>query len=236
MCNSSGDAGPEAVVGHLQASLRELRLLHPDEPEDTRRAAFESMVHRPSGWWGSGTLTSFALASSRGEAARVLGGAGGGLDTIDWEGIALQALLTLYDEGYRVTRSPRGWLRAVIRHLVCQSVRRESFHLAHARIDHLPGVNFSSTSSVDHRRSPYAAMEAKTMEGALADLPPALQSVAKLYVCDRLGRSEVRRALGISDTVLRGRLLRLRSRLAQMLSNQLVSGGRPKAIRSAGRP
>jgi hypothetical protein len=63
-------------------------------------------------------------------------GAGRGLDTIDWEGIALQASLTLYDEGHRVTRSPRGWLRAVIRHLVCQSVRRESFHLAHARIDH----------------------------------------------------------------------------------------------------
>jgi DNA-directed RNA polymerase specialized sigma24 family protein len=148
-----------------------------------------------------------------------LGGAGRGLDTIDWEGIALQALLTLYDEGHRVTRSPRGWLRAVIRHLVCQSVRRESFHLAHARIDHLPGVDFSSTS-IDHRRSPSAAVEAKKIEGALPDLPPALQSVAKLYVCDRLGRSEVRRALGISDTVLRGRLLRLRSRLAQMLSNR----------------
>jgi DNA-directed RNA polymerase specialized sigma24 family protein len=219
MCNSFGDAGPETVVGDLQASLRELQLLHPDEPEDTRRAAFESMVHRPSGWWGSGTLTSFALASSRGEAARVLVGAGGGLDAIDWEGIALQALLTLYDEGHRVTRSPRGWLRAVIRHLVCQSVRRESFHLAHARIDHLPGVDFSSTS-IDHGRSPHAAVEAKTIEGALADLPPALQSVAKLYVCERLGRSEVRRVLGISDTVLRGRLLRLRSRLAQMLSNQ----------------
>jgi DNA-directed RNA polymerase specialized sigma24 family protein len=206
------------VEGDLQASLRELRLLHPSQPEDVRRAAFEAMLHRRGGWWGSGTVTNFALASSRAEAARMLGGAGGGLDTIDWEGIALQALLTLYDEGYRVTRSPRGWLRAVIRYQVCRAVRRESFHLAHARIDQLSGVELSSTS-IEGRTSRYAALEVTAIAGALADLPPALRSVAKLYVCDRLGRSEVRRVLGISDVVLRGRLLRLRSRLARMLSN-----------------
>lgn len=219
MCNSSGDgAGSRSSASDPQASLRELRLLHPSEPEEVRRAAFESMLYRRGGWWGSGTLTDFALASSRAEAARVLGRARGGLDTIDWEGIALQALLTLYEEGYRVTRSPRGWLRAVIRYQVCHAVRRESFHLAHARIDQLSGVELSSTS-IDRRTLGRRTLEVSAVEGALAGLPPALQSVAKLYVCDRLGRSEVRRVLGISDAVLRGRLLRLRLHLARMLSS-----------------
>lgn len=218
MCNSSGDGGDSsAAVGDRQASLRELRLLHPTEPEDVRRAAFESMLHRRVGWWGSGTITNFALASARAEAARALR-ARGGPDTIDWEGIALQALLTLFEEGYRVRRSPRGWLRAVIRHKIFQAVRRESFHLAHARIDQLSGVQLSSRS-IEGRTSRQAALERTAVEGALADLSPALMSVAKLYVCDRLGRPEVRRALGISDAVLRCRLLRLRSRLAQILSN-----------------
>jgi DNA-directed RNA polymerase specialized sigma24 family protein len=218
MCNSSGAAaGSGSTAGDRQASWSELRLLHPGRPEEVRRSAFESMLRRHDGWWGSGTLKNFALASSRAEAARVLGSARGTVDRIDWEGIALQALLTLYDEGYRVTRSPRGWLRAVIRYQVCQVVRRESFHLAHARIDQLSGAELSSTS-VARRTSRNGPLEGSAVEGALANLPPALQSVAKLYVCDRLGRSEVRRLLGISDTVLRGRLLRLRSRLARMLS------------------
>jgi DNA-directed RNA polymerase specialized sigma24 family protein len=227
MCDSSRDgAGDRSVAADVQASLRELQLLHPNEPEDLRRAAFETMLRRRGGWWGAGTITDFALVSSRAEAARVLR-TRGGPDTIDWEGIALQALLTLFEEGYRVTRSPRGWLRAVIRYQTCQAVRRESFHLAHARIDQLSGVELSTTS-IDGPPRRHASMEVTAIEGALAHLPPALQSVAKLYVCDRLGRHEVRQVLGISDVVLRGRLLRLRSRLTQMLSN-----ARPPAL---GRP
>jgi DNA-directed RNA polymerase specialized sigma24 family protein len=218
MYNSSGEAGDgRSPARDVDASLQELRLLHPSEPEHVRRAAFDAMLHRRGGWWGSGTITNFALACARGEAARALR-ARGVPDTIDWEGIALQALLTLFEEGYRVTRSPGGWLRAVIRYQIYQAVRREAFHLAHARIDQLSGVEFSSTS-IDGRTSRQAALEVAALEGALPDLPPALLSVAKLYVCDRLGRREVRQALGISDTVLRGRLLRLRSRLARMLSN-----------------
>lgn len=210
------------MAGDRDESLRELRLIHPSEPEDVRRAAFESMLGRRAGWWGSGTLTNFALAASRIEAARTLGRAGRGIDRLDWEGIALQALLTLYDEGHRVTRSPRAWLRAVIRYQVCQAVRRESFHLAHARIDHLSGAELPSTrvASPALRAAP---LESPAVEGALAALPPALQSVARLYVCDRLGRPEIRRLLGISDAVLRGRLLRLRSRLTRMLSTAAQS-------------
>jgi DNA-directed RNA polymerase specialized sigma24 family protein len=219
MCASSLDAGGDrSGAASVEASLRELGLLHPDEPEEVRRAAFESLLRRRGGWWGTGTITDFALASSRGEAARVLR-ARGAPDTIDWEAIALQSLLTLFQEGYRVTRSPRAWLRAVIRHQICHAVRRESFHLAHARIDQLSGVELSTTALAEGPRSGRASLEGTAVEGALAHLPPALQSVAKLYVCDRLGRREVRSVLGISDVVLRGRLLRLRSRLTQMLSN-----------------
>jgi DNA-directed RNA polymerase specialized sigma24 family protein len=179
-------------------SIEEFRIVcDPSQPEGVRRAAFASMLHRERGWWGSGSLRRYTTTTARLCARNSLRRHNVSIDLLDWEGIADDSLLILYNRGHRIAQSPRNWLHGVIRNLVVTESRRILQHLQAPPEMLLSGGRGEETpESVDPARS-------NALRSAIRDLPRALRRFAALHFLQGLSRKETQTALATTAANIR---------------------------------
>src|SRR5262245_6726884 len=112
------------MSGHMSDD-RSLELLatlrDPEDDSSTKDQAFEELLDLPSGWWGTHPLLRFAEAYALYSVRRILGSRFSA-DQIDWEGIAVEALLVLRKSAGSIRGSAESWFRGVIKNLVAQEV------------------------------------------------------------------------------------------------------------------
>jgi DNA-directed RNA polymerase specialized sigma24 family protein len=178
------------------ASKSELELLRDrSQPEHVRAAAFASMLRRSSGWWGNGPITHHARAVARSCTRSALSSRNIGIDAIDWETVADDALLILFKRATRITHSPRGWLHGVIRNLVA----KESEEIGRYIPLEDAGCLFAPTEFVEDPSASAKREERwKFVRAAVDQLPPRLQEFALLHLVEGRTREEVRTCLSIT--------------------------------------
>jgi|SoiMethySBSTD1v2_1073268.scaffolds.fasta_scaffold00306_42 RNA polymerase sigma factor (sigma-70 family) len=198
----------------LDLSLKALDILQDHaatEPE--RHAAFAQMLELPAGWWGDRPLALFANACALATARVLARRKGLPLDAVDWESIAIDALVTLYNDAEAIHSSPRGWLKGVIYKMVLNEIReefrsRDAGAIAHER---LPSVQEESELAEQQEAADERLLR------AIQSLPPSLAVVARLLFIERLSRREISETLGLTSETLRQRIHRLRETLAEEL-------------------
>ena len=187
--------------------------------EAQRHAAFEQMLGLPAGWWGERSLTLFATACALSTARVLTRQKNLPLDSVDWESVATDSLVVLYNEAEAIHSSPRAWLKGVIRNLVLNEIRQEFRERAasavsddrHSREQDEP----SSDGAIGSADAEEPADE--RVLRAIQALPPSLSTVGRLLFVDRLSRHEIAEMLGLTSEALRQRIHRLREQLADDL-------------------
>jgi DNA-directed RNA polymerase specialized sigma24 family protein len=210
------DGRPPLLVTEGDEDLQQLS--DGDLPLEDRLAAFERMLARTSGWWGSDvSLRDFTTAAAVGVVRTKLGERAG--DRIDTEGIADEALVVFFKKSGTITESPRGFLKGVVRNLVIREIEDFYPELIGRELSEEPtheladGHGDHVTPSADGR---VGEEQDRLLSEALPKLAPALRAVAECLLVRRMSRKETCATLGISPETLRKRYQRMRAALLEI--------------------
>ena len=141
-----GNHTAEAGIETMDAADRCLGLLQDSEilSREQREQAFEALLALRAGWWGSGRLVAFVMAVALRETRLRLGSGNEG--RLDWEGIADEALVLLFNRAHTIESAPKNWLWGVVKRLIAQEVRK-----------HWPELIASEVSEFEPARVPVDA-------------------------------------------------------------------------------
>jgi DNA-directed RNA polymerase specialized sigma24 family protein len=202
---------------------------------DDLERAIEATLNLPGpGWWCPerrvGLLPfafSFALARARDVK-------GVSPDYIDWEGVAVEAIVQLRDRARCINGDDAGpWFRQMLANLISREVRTQ-WRLATAEEltdDHAPSVtpDFDGAAAEEDAVGDADDSDlAARLTAMIAGLPPSLRVTAALYLIERLDRDEIRSRLMISAELLRQRITRIHKALKHELREATVAPGAEK--------
>jgi len=178
-----------------------------------REAAFALMMSLPSGWWGSRKLYDFAVACTFACARYKLAPHNISVDRIDFEGLASEGLMILYNKAAAIKESPKSWLAGVLKNLVKSEIRRRWEELT---AEEMPEDMLASDELAEADKSSLA-LDDKVID-AIRRLSPALRAVAELHFIHQVSRHELALYIEVSEETLRKRLLRARGALQRTLA------------------
>lgn len=194
-------------------SLADLAVLQdPNSTPDERACAFNRMLNRPRGWWGDGSLLRFAMAVAKLETRKRLFPYGLPIDLIDWESIANEALVVLFERAGKIQGSPKAWFWGVIKNLVRYEIRQSWELLTAERPEIMPEPEHSP------REGRFLAFD-DAVRRAIGELPDSYRVVLQLYFNERLTAKEIADVLRISYAAARQRFSRGMRLLRELLAD-----------------
>jgi RNA polymerase sigma factor (sigma-70 family) len=179
-----------------------------------REQAFEDLLALREGWWGSGRLVTFVMAVALREARLRLGR--GNEDRLDWEGIADEALVLLFNRAHTIESAPKNWLWGVVKRLTAQEVRKSWPELVASEVSESQPARESVDPDMDADEEKRQQQRHERISAAVRQLPPTLREVAQLTFLESCDREEVCERLGITPATARKRFQRLRQSLVAL--------------------
>jgi RNA polymerase sigma factor (sigma-70 family) len=180
-------------------------LRNPKADVAAKEAAFALMMSLPSGWWGRRKLYDFAAACTFACARYMLSPHGISVDRIDFEGLADEGLMILYNKAAAIEGAPKSWLAGVLKNLVKYEIRRLWDEL---KTEGMPEDVLTPDVMSEEEKSSLAIDD--RIVDAIRRLSPALRAVVELYYIHQVPRHELAAILNLSEETLRKRLVRAR--------------------------
>jgi DNA-directed RNA polymerase specialized sigma24 family protein len=207
---SSGRTGPDE---HL-AVIADRTI-----PLAVRMKAFEQMLEQENGWWGRGTLLDFTRAVSLGRTRKWSSIYNLAPDALDWEGIAHEALLELFENAAKIHGHPRAWLVGVIGILIKREWTDRWPMLSGKEVPE----NATLLSQDDDSKELRGEEQEFIVRETILHLTPALKQVGELLYLEYCSRTEIKDKLQIREDVLRKRIERVRKALKAHLAFPTVA-------------
>lgn len=136
-----------------------------------------------------------------------------GGDRAQAEEVTQEAFLKLYENRHRVEgyERPEAWVRRIAIRLAVRHAHRERLraHLERRRSDETVGPTTPPVPDVDLAR-------------AVATLAPMQRAAIVLYYFEDQPVADIARTLGVSDSTVKQHLFRARTRLAQLLGEEVT--------------
>jgi RNA polymerase sigma factor (sigma-70 family) len=189
-----------------------------------RQQAFERLLALNRGWWGNQPLMLFASAYALATARVLTRQRGIPVDSVDWESVATESVVVLYNGARRISESPASWLRGVIRNHVLDEIRNYYADVPAMRLSRGETEDLSdSVPASEPSSEPYDTDASDRLIAAIQRLPPSLRNVAHLLLIDRCSRKDIATLLDIRQDTLRQRIKRLTERLTLELQAISIS-------------